>query len=81
MDMKNKIALLILISCIYGKISYGQTGLNNNKIQLQILADKGILSGKINDALSGAPLPGANIFIHDIKVGAVAGEGGNYKEL
>ena len=37
------------------------------------------LSGKITDVKTGAPLPGASIFIHDIRIGATAGNDGSYK--
>ena len=36
------------------------------------------LSGKITDARTGDPLPGANIYIADIKIGAVANASGKY---
>jgi len=41
-------------------------------------AERGSLSGKVIDA-KGQPLAGATIFIHDIKVGAVADAAGQYK--
>jgi iron complex outermembrane receptor protein len=77
--MKKKLILLMLVSCIYCTISYSQPGLNESKSSLNKTTGKGSLSGKITDVTSGTPLTGANIFIHDIKIGAVAGEGGSYK--
>ena len=77
--MKQTIILLMLVSFIHWNNAYSQPDLNENKIPFTKVAAKAVLSGKITDAKSGSPLPGANIFIHDIKVGAVAGEGGIYK--
>jgi iron complex outermembrane receptor protein len=39
----------------------------------------GILSGKVTDAKTGTVLPGASIFIHDIKMGATTTNDGTYK--
>ena len=37
------------------------------------------LSGRVTDELSGTPLPGASIIIHDVNRNAVTDESGNYK--
>ncbi len=39
---------------------------------------KVVLSGKITDAKSGEPLPGASVFIADDKIGTIADANGNY---
>jgi iron complex outermembrane receptor protein len=47
--------------------------------QTSRIAVIGVLSGKVTDAKSGLALPGANIFIHDIRIGATTGNNGTYK--
>ncbi|HEX3767471.1 MAG TPA: TonB-dependent receptor, partial [Puia sp.] len=39
----------------------------------------GSLSGKVTDSSTGKPLPGASVYIADLKLGAVANESGNYR--
>jgi iron complex outermembrane receptor protein len=39
----------------------------------------GTLSGKVVDSLTGKPLPGASVYIADLKLGVVADESGNYR--
>ena len=51
----------------------------SNSIHSQSKQDKNILSGKITDAKTGAPLSGASVFIHDLKIGAIAHDDGNFK--
>lgn len=51
----------------------------SNSIYSQSKQDKNILSGKITDAKTGAPLSGASVFIHDLKTGAIAHEDGGFK--
>jgi iron complex outermembrane receptor protein len=38
-----------------------------------------VMSGKITDANTGKPLPGAALYIHEARTGTVADENGNYK--
>jgi iron complex outermembrane recepter protein len=39
----------------------------------------GTLSGKVTDSATGKPLPGASVYIADLKLGAVANESGSYR--
>lgn len=39
----------------------------------------GSLSGKVIDSASGKPLPGASVYIADLKLGALSDESGNYR--
>ncbi len=39
----------------------------------------GTLSGKVTDSSTGKPLPGASIYIADLKLGVVANESGTYR--
>jgi iron complex outermembrane recepter protein len=39
----------------------------------------GTLSGKVTDSVSGKPLPGASVYIADLKLGVVVDEAGNYR--
>lgn len=38
-----------------------------------------VLYGKISDSKTGEPLPGASIYVHDVKKGAIANGTGNYR--
>ncbi len=40
---------------------------------------RSVLTGKITDEKTGAPLPGATIFIHDLNRNAIANDSGEYK--
>ena len=39
----------------------------------------GTLSGKVTDSSTGKPLPGASVYIADLKLGVVVNESGNYR--
>ena len=41
--------------------------------------ERSVLTGKVTDEKTGAPLPGANIHIHDINRDAVSNDSGQYK--
>jgi iron complex outermembrane receptor protein len=51
----------------------------SNSIYSQPKPDKNVLSGKITDSKTGAPLSGASVFIHDLKIGAIAHDDGSFK--
>ncbi|MBS1575478.1 MAG: TonB-dependent receptor [Bacteroidetes bacterium] len=53
--------------------------LYSNSIHSQGKPEKNVLSGKVTDAKTGTPLPGASIFIHDLKIGAIAHDDGSFK--
>jgi len=40
--------------------------------------DKAILSGKVMDASTGNPLPGASIYLHEVKVGTISSDDGSF---
>jgi iron complex outermembrane receptor protein len=63
-----QIAILFLIFSFYNEILYAQQK-----------AEKNSLSGKVTDLKTGTPLPGASIFIHDTRAGAVADNNGLFK--
>jgi iron complex outermembrane recepter protein len=68
-----KIFLLFIFSGIYF-ISSAQTSSKRN-----LSGYLGTLSGKVMDSTTGKPLPGASIYIADLKLGVVADESGSYR--
>ena len=75
-----KIILSILFPVLTGTIFPGQNDIaareNNDRITAKV---KVILSGTITDAVTGAPLPGATVYIADDKLGTTAGADGTYR--
>jgi iron complex outermembrane recepter protein len=65
--------LLFLFFSIYFFTS-GQTN-----VKRSFSGFSGSLSGKVMDSASGKPLPGASVYIADLKLGALADETGNYR--
>ena len=63
------LSVLFFYSFIYSS-SIGQTPVKNVRATL---------SGKILEKDTGKPLAGASVYIHDLKSGAVADTGGNYR--
>lgn len=45
----------------------------------QVAKPKGILTGRVTDKLTGQILPGATVYIHELKTGAIANDSGYYK--
>jgi iron complex outermembrane receptor protein len=72
-----KITFFLALSFITVAALMAQPSSLNNSGTNRVI--KVSLSGKITDAKTGAPLPGASIFIHDIRIGATAGNDGSYK--
>ena len=68
-----KTFLLFIFSGIYF-ISFAQTSSKKN-----FSGYLGTLSGKVTDSSTGKPLPGASVYIADLKLGVVANESGNYR--
>ena len=64
--MKNFIILFCLLHVIIPVSSFCQP------------IGRGTLTGKVTDE-KGNPLPGASVFLHDVKAGAIADAAGNYK--
>lgn len=77
-NMKQYIVTLMFL-CFTCFFAYSQQNLNGTKDTITKTSDRGVLSGKITDAQSGTALSGANVFIHDINLGVVSGNDGNFK--
>lgn len=75
-----KIVLSILFPVFSGALLPAQNGitarLNSDPVLIKV---KVILSGTITDAVTGAPLPGASVYIADDKLGTTAGDDGVYR--
>ena len=67
--MKNIYAFLLVIFQIFL--------FSSSSVFAQTTIRKGVLSGKITDE-KGTPLPGASVFIHDVKAGTIADTAGNF---
>lgn len=76
--MKKFVSLIaVLLLSIY--ILSAQTGFAGDRPGLTAAVDiKVTLSGKITDAVTGEPLPGASVYIADNKTGTYAGADGRY---
>jgi iron complex outermembrane receptor protein len=68
------LSLSILLISINGKASIAA----NPIFDLNAIVEKGILKGKVIDQLSGNPLEGASIYIHEAKLGLVAAKDGSF---
>src|SRR5664279_1673656 len=67
-------SFLLFISFSVYFISSAQTNSKRN-----ISGFLGTLSGKVTDSTTGKPLPGASVYIADLKLGVVANETGDYR--
>ena len=71
--------ILILFFCT----SSGQFAFSQNAYEPDFkktsLPGNGSLSGKISDKTKGNPLPGASVYIPDLKLGAIADSNGHYQ--
>ena len=76
--MKKNIILLLIINFI-ALVVYSQQELNQNKNSSGKISLVGSLNGNVIDAQTGTALSGATIFVHDIKVSAIASNDGNYR--
>lgn len=74
--MKKFIFLILILSFSFS--IRAQTGLTNNSAANTPVIGKVILSGVIRDALSGAPLPGASVYLADDRIGTTANADGRY---
>src|ERR1700710_227186 len=68
-----KTFLLFIFSGIYF-LSPAQTSSKRN-----LSGYLGTLSGKVTDSSTGKPLPGASVYIADLKLGVVTNESGDYR--
>lgn len=74
------IILSILFPALTGAIFPSQYGIAAREAtDPNTTTVKVMLSGKITDAVTGAPLPGATVYIADDKLGTSAGADGTYR--
>lgn len=73
------VILLMAGSLIYSQ-GFGQSHFLDNVPSTKTSnAVTGDLYGKVTDAVTGAALPGASIYLHDLKTGAIADNSGMYR--
>src|SRR2546423_4297184 len=72
--MKNSAILLIILLSSFNLFA---TGVPSKKKEYKI-DYKGSLSGNVTDKNSGRPVPGATIYINDLKLGVVTDSSGHY---
>jgi Outer membrane receptor proteins, mostly Fe transport len=60
-------------------VSFGQQEITQVTTPQLPKAIAGVLSGKITDAKTGEALPGATIYVHDLKKATLSDEQGNYR--
>src|SRR5690606_15774299 len=67
----------VFISCF----GFAQSFSSNNQFsELQYInAENFLFTGKIKDASTGLPLPGASVYVQDEKIGAIADVNGMYR--
>lgn len=63
--MKTRNSFFLLVAIVISHTSYAQ--------------NRSLLSGRIIDEITGTPLPGATVFIHDINRNAITNDSGQYK--
>ena len=76
-----KTIMSVLAFIAFGFSSHAQTGIASLEIykkENESRRIKVLLTGKITDAVTGEALPGASIYIADIKLGTIADTGGKY---
>src|SRR4051812_13487779 len=61
-------SFLALIFCLLPLLFFAQS-----------IKPKGFLSGKVTDKITGHILPGATIYIHELKTGAITNDSGYFK--
>ncbi|HVT85546.1 MAG TPA: TonB-dependent receptor [Chitinophagaceae bacterium] len=76
--MKNIVLSSITLLLLLASQSVKAQGMDSNSRRKKDRSFTGSLSGKVTDKSSGNPLPGATVYIPDLKVGAVTDAGGNY---
>jgi iron complex outermembrane receptor protein len=73
--MKPVNAILTFIYSLVSLIAYSQQDLTTSNHRVPVAAPApGILSGKITDAKTGETLPGASIYLHDLKKGTMSND-------
>ncbi|OQP68552.1 TonB-dependent receptor [Niastella populi] len=78
--MKPVNAILTFIYTLVGLIGYSQQNLTAGNQPVPVIAPQpGVFSGKITDAKTGEILPGASIYIHDLKKGTISNDKGEFR--
>lgn len=78
--MKPVKAILTFIYTLVGLFAYGQQNLTTGNQPVRVIAPQpGVFSGKITDAKTGEILPGASIYIHDLKKGTISNDKGEFR--
>ncbi|MFI5188589.1 MAG: TonB-dependent receptor plug domain-containing protein, partial [Chitinophagales bacterium] len=77
--MKKNILFLLFMNPFYCTIAYCQQNLAESKTSFSKSSFKGVLTGKIIDAETEAPVAGANVYIPDLKIGTISENDGSYK--
>jgi len=79
--MLKSISYIIFFSLFAIKDFAQEKNLLSEKKNTNLLAAPAVFAGKITDAKTGEPLPGASIFISDLKLGTVANASGSFSFL
>lgn len=79
--MKSVNAIISFIFILISSYTYSQQNLTsgNNQIPSPPPVVGGVLTGKITDAKTGESLPGASIYLHDLKKGTISDDKGMYR--
>lgn len=78
--MKSVSAILTFIYSLIHFYSYSQQELISSNRPVPVAAPPAsVLSGKITDAKTGEALPGASIYMHDLKKGTISDDNGMYR--
>ncbi|WP_207512993.1 TonB-dependent receptor [Longitalea luteola] len=78
--MKSVSAILTFIYSLIHFYSYSQHELNAGNHPVPVATPPAsMLIGKITDAKTGEPLPGASIYVHDLKKGTISDDKGMYR--
>ncbi len=78
--MKSVNAILTFIYTLVGLFAYSQQNLTTGNQPVRVIAPQpGVFSGKITDAKTGEILPGASIYIHNLKKGTISNDKGEFR--
>lgn len=78
--MKSVNALLTFLCSLFTFYTYSQQNITTENIQGPLhTTARGTLTGKITDSKTGEILPGASIYLHDLKKGTISDDKGMYR--
>jgi len=77
--MKKNIIVVLIINFSVITVAHAQQQLNQHQNSFSKSSVSGSLNGKVIDAQTGVALAEANVFIHDINIGAKTENDGSYK--